>query len=62
MMEAGNDYGVRIIRAFGQFSVGNVIFPPGTQRSDLIRRGMVELVKAPSAAPEPPKRKAAREQ
>lgn len=61
MMEAGKDYGVRVIRAFSQFSVGRIIFPPGTQRERLLRGNMVEVVKAPEPAPEQ-KRKAAREQ
>lgn len=47
MMQSGKDYGVRVVRAWGMFSVGKIIFPEGGYRSDLLRRGWVELVKAP---------------
>lgn len=39
MMIAGKDYGVRIIRAYQQFSVGAVIFPTGMLRQRLIQTG-----------------------
>lgn len=45
------DYGVRVIRAYAQFSVGRVIYPNGIQREMLLRGGWVEPVASPEAAP-----------
>lgn len=59
MMESGKDYGVRIIRAYAQFSVGKIIFPDGGLRSDLLKRGFVEAV-IPDGHEEQKKKPAAR--
>lgn len=52
MMAAGKDYGVRVIRPFGQFNTGFVMFPTAIYRDALLKRGWVEEVKAePQAKP-----------
>lgn len=52
------DLGVRVIRAYAQFSVGHIFFPPGLLREDLVRRGFVEIVKAePVSEPRKPGRR-----
>lgn len=53
MMNAGTDYGVRVIRAYEQRRVGQVFFPPGALRQALVQRGFVERIKAPAAEQEP---------
>jgi hypothetical protein len=60
MMETDKDYGVRVIRPFGQFSVGRIIFPPGTQRQTWLRSNMVEAVKAPNKVEDQKQKAAAR--
>lgn len=60
MMQAGKDYGVRVIRAYGFLSVGQIIFPlSGVEREMLLMTKCVEEVKPPEepvvAAPEKPK-------
>ncbi len=42
MMNAGIDYGVRVIRAYEQRRVGQVFYPPGALRDALVKRGFVE--------------------
>lgn len=49
MMTAGKDYGVRVVRAYQQFSVGAVIFPTGVLRQRLIQMGFAVPVEAPVA-------------
>lgn len=48
MMEAGIDYGVRVIRAYGPFAVGQVIYPTGVQREVLLAAKKVEAVEPPA--------------
>jgi hypothetical protein len=45
MMRAGKDYGVRVIKPFGQFSTGFVMFPSAIYRDALLKKGWVETVK-----------------
>lgn len=45
----GNDPGVRVIRAFGNFSVGHVLYPPGLYRDALIAGGWVEPIERPTS-------------
>ncbi len=42
------DYGVRVVRAFDQFSVGRVIKPYGAHRQALIRGKWVEVIEPPA--------------
>ena len=44
------DHGVRVVVAFGQHSVGRILFPPAAFRQVLIARGFVVPVEPP---PEP---------
>lgn len=44
------DYGVRVIRAYSNMTVGRVIFPPGVLRDRLVATGFVERVQAPAKA------------
>jgi hypothetical protein len=40
------DLGVRVITAYANFRVGQVLFPPAMLRDSLIKRGFVEAVRA----------------
>lgn len=44
MMLAQQDYGVRVVRAFLNHSVGRIIFPPGAYRQKLLEGRWVEIV------------------
>lgn len=44
MMRAGEDYGVRVIRAYETRRVGQVFYPPALLRDALVRGGFVERV------------------
>jgi len=44
MMRAERDYGVRIIRPYDNFSVGQVVFPFAADRARLIKNGFAEKV------------------
>ena len=44
MMFAQQDYGVRVIRAYANQSVGRIIFPNGLERGALLKGGWVEIV------------------
>lgn len=48
MMRAGKDYGVRVITAYENKRVGQVIYPPGLLRDALVRTGRVERIKPPA--------------
>ncbi len=61
MMEAARDYGVRIVRAYGEYSVGQIIFPTGLMRSHLVGGGWCEPVKPQAVVEEPKKKPRARE-
>lgn len=52
MMVAGKDYGVRIVRAYQQFSVGAVIFPTGVLRQRLVQGGFA-VPEEPAASSQP---------
>lgn len=39
MMRAGQDYGVRMLVAYANRSVGRVIYPNGVKRDRLVKRG-----------------------
>lgn len=43
------DYGVRVIVAYENKRVGQVIFPPGILRQRLVQIGLVETVQAPES-------------
>lgn len=47
------DFGVRVVRPFGQFQSGFVMFPTAMYREKLLQAGWVEEVKpdVPAAAP-----------
>lgn len=47
MMNSSQDLGVRVIVAYENKRVGQVIFPPGTLRQRLVQCGFVEPVEAP---------------
>lgn len=51
MMQASKDYGVRVIRPFGQFNTGFVMFPSAIYRDALLKQGWVERVTAEESAP-----------
>jgi hypothetical protein len=53
MMQAGKDYGVRVIRPFQQFQTGFVMFPAAIYRNALLAHGWVEEVKPEAPAPKP---------
>lgn len=55
MADQVTDQGVRVVKAYGQFSVGRVIWPNGMERQRLLSSGFVEVVKAPDVT-EAPKR------
>lgn len=46
MMQAGKDYGVRVVKPFQQFNSGFVMFPNAIYREQLLKGGWVEEVKA----------------
>lgn len=48
MMQAGKDYGVRVMRPFLQFQPGFVIFPPAMYREKLLHGKWVEEVTPPT--------------
>lgn len=59
MMEAARDYGVRVIRAYQDYRVGQIIFPPGLLRSHLLDAHFVERVESDeNRAAKPEKRQA----
>lgn len=60
MMQANRDYGVRVIRAFDFWSVGDIFFPTGLHRSHLIDCGYVEPVKPPAEHTKADKRREAK--
>jgi len=41
------DYGVRVLHAYGNMTVGRVIFPFGMERGQLLKAGLVEVVTPP---------------
>jgi len=45
MMAADKDYGVRVITAYEDKVVGQVIYPPGMLRDVLVQRRFVERIK-----------------
>lgn len=51
MMKAGEDYGVRVIRAYENRRVGQVFYPPALLRDALVCRGFVARVVKPEPAP-----------
>ena len=62
-MMTPNDYGVRVMRAWSNMRVGNVIYPPSLLRDSLVKGGFVERIEAPepeSVEEEPKERKAVR--
>lgn len=48
MMQAGKDYGVRVITAYDNRRIGQVFYPPGLLRDALVRSGRVERCQAPT--------------
>jgi hypothetical protein len=50
-MTASKDYGVRVIRPFGQFQTGFVMFPSAIYREALLTKGWVEEVKPEEEKP-----------
>lgn len=38
------DYGVRVLHAWSNMTVGRVIYPPMMLRQELVKRGLVEVV------------------
>ena len=55
MMKADRDYGVKVTKPFSFRRVGQVFYPTGALRIELIKRGLVEPVKPPES--EKPTRK-----
>lgn len=51
MMRAEKDLGVRVIRPFGQFNTGFVMFPSAIYRDALLKQGWVGKVTPEEAAP-----------
>jgi hypothetical protein len=47
MTNAPKDHGVRVLTAYGMLRVGQIIFPNGVERQNLLRSNRVELVKPP---------------
>ena len=56
MMQAGRDYGVRVVRPFLQFREGFVMFPNALYREKLLRGKWVEEVKPEADEPKKPLR------
>lgn len=52
MLTADRDYGVRVIRAYENKRVGQVLYPPGLLRDALVRRGFVERIKSSNSSAE----------
>lgn len=42
------DYGVRVVRAYSNMTVGRIIWPPGVLRDRLVATGFVERVQPPA--------------
>jgi predicted DNA-binding transcriptional regulator len=47
MLQAGKDYGVRVVRAYENRRVGQVFYPPGLLRDKLVQQGWVERIPSP---------------
>lgn len=58
MMTAQRDYGVRVVVAYSNMTVGRVIFPFGMERQELVRKGLVVPVKPEEEAEAKPAAKA----
>lgn len=54
MMTASKDYGVRVLMAYENKRVGQVIFPYGVERQLLLQRGIVESVAPAEQSDAPP--------